>query len=405
MKTATYTVKLSRATHKNLAVFLEQQRQLWNASLEQKVEAYKKKGLFPSFFDQCKQLTELRKHESDFSQFNLHCQRSILNRLNNAFQNFFRRVKNGEKPGFPRFKGKHRRINSFDITNPTIKTVNKHKVLCIKGIGKFRFKADDLPEIKSARLVVTPRRVKVQLVIETKIVETQNIRNPLGIDVGIKNQITLSNGFQKETQRRYLREAKRRQRLHSKAIKGSTTRLKKKVMLAKSWQKVRETERGHLHELTRELITRYSSKFYIEDLKIKNMVKNRKLSRSIHEQMWGTFAQLLTYKAEDAGGWVKKVNPKNTSQRCAFCHHIPDKKIGLEIRIFSCEQCGWTLNRDINASKNILQIGESNQPVGSLLRVLECSENVITTTYPGLLNIRGLMSCRTQNSIQPNLGY
>ena len=139
MKTATYTVKLSRETHHNLLSFLEQQRQLWNAGLGQRIEAYRKKGLFISFFDQCKQLTELREHETDFRSFHLESQRSILNRLHKAFQNFFRRARKGEKQGFPRFKGKQRRINSFDIPNPIIKTVNKYKILAVKGIGKFRF--------------------------------------------------------------------------------------------------------------------------------------------------------------------------------------------------------------------------------------------------------------------------
>ena len=267
MKTVTYTAILSRATHQNLDAFLEQQRQLWNAGLGQRIEAYKKKGMTLTFFDQCKQLTELRQAEAEFNSFHLQSQRSILNRLHKAFQNFFGRLRRGEKPGFPRFKGKHRRINSFDIPNPLIKPANKYKALLVKGIGKFRFKAEDLTGIRSARLVVTPRRVKIQLLIENETIEKQeDPRNPLGVDVGIKSQITLSNGIQKETRRRHLREAKRRQRLLSKAVKGSATRLKKKGMLAKSWQKVRESERGYLHELTRELITRHTSKYFIEDL-------------------------------------------------------------------------------------------------------------------------------------------
>ena len=367
MKTETYTAKLSKTTHCNLSAFLEQQRQLWNALLEQRIDAYRKKNLFLTFFDQCKQLTELREHESEFRSFHILSQRSILNRLHKAFQDFFRRVRNGDKPGFPRFKGKHRRVNSFDMPKPVIKTVNKYKTLIVKGIGKFRFKAKNLQEVKLARLVVTPRRVKIQLVTETKVTEQKDTRKPLGIDVGIKNQVTLSNGFQKETRRRYLREAKRRQRLLSKAVKGSTTRLKKKLQLAKTWQRVKEAERGYLHELTRSLITSYSSKYYIEDLQIKNMVKNRKLSRSIHEQMWGTFYQLLTYKAEEAGGWVKKVNPKNTSQCCCLCGAKAREKLKLSQRTFNCFSCGNTIDRDINAAQNILQIGESNQPGGKSL--------------------------------------
>ena len=362
----TYTLQCNKFTHNSLDIFLEQQRHLWNAALDQRIEAYRKKRLFLSFFDQCKQLTELRQSESDFNSFHLQSQRSILNRLHKAFQNFFRRVKNGENPGFPRFKGKHRRINSFDIPDPIIKTVNNRRVIIIKGIGKFRFKAESLENMKSAKLIKTPRRLKLQLLIDQDVPEKHDTRNTLGIDVGIKSQITLSNGIQSEGRKRDLQIIKKRQQILAKATKSSINRQKKKLLLAKAWQRLRESEKGYLHRLTRELVNKYSSKYFIEDLKIKNMVKNRRLARSIHEQMWGTFYSLLTYKAEDAGGWIKRVNPKNTSQRCCQCHHLPLQKIGLEVRTYECESCGNTINRDINAAKNVLQIGLSNLPGGKL---------------------------------------
>ena len=362
MKTITYNVVCSKKTHHDLDEFLEQQRQLWNAALEQRIDAWKKKAKSLTFFDQNKELTDLRKYELAFSKFSLPCQRSILNRLHKSFQNFFRRLKSKDKPGFPRFKGKNRLINSFEIPDPLIKTVNNRKVLIIKGIGKFRFKTKKWLPLVSVRLCKTARRIVIQLVIETDTDVVEDNRLPLGVDAGIKKQVTLSNGIQTEGRNRNLLEVKKRQRLLSKAVKWSNNRAKKKLLLAKSWQRVRESERGYLHRLTSFLIQKHSSKYFIEDLKIKNMAKNKHLARSIHEQMWGTFYRLLTYKAEDAGGWVKKVNPKNTSQRCSHCGHLPREKIDLSVRVYSCESCGIMEDRDINAGRNILQRGLSSLP-------------------------------------------
>ena len=140
MKALTYPAKCSRSTHERLSSFLEQQRQLWNAGLQQRKAAYKRQGASLTAYDQYKQLTELRS-DADFGQYPVGCQRSALNRLHKAFQNFFARVKAGKKPGFPRFKGRGR-VRSFEYPNPPVKRVNRRWVLAVKGVGKFRFRCD-----------------------------------------------------------------------------------------------------------------------------------------------------------------------------------------------------------------------------------------------------------------------
>ena len=284
-----------------------------------------------------------------------------MNRLDKAFHNFFRRVKAGKKPGFPRYKGKERKIRSFDIPNPIIKRVNKRFVLNVKGIGKFRFKAaQEFGKVKNARIVTTPCRIKVQLLIDEPVMEHKDNRPAIGIDAGISNRFMLSNGDSLPKRERNLGQVVRCQKRVSRAVKGSKSRNKKRYLLAKAWQRVAERERGYLHEAARQLVNEQSSKFYVEDLEINNMVKNHKLAKSIHEQMWGTFVGLLTHKAENAGGFVKKVNPRNTSQRCSNCGMMPNEKLTLKDREYKCQFCGLVKDRDWNAACNILQDGIRN---------------------------------------------
>ena len=159
MKTLTYTAKLSRPTHIRLSAFLRQQKDLWNAALQERIEAYQKAGKSITAFDQMKSLTEIRQ-DSEFSQYHLHSQRTALRRLDGAFQSFFRRVKRGESPGFPRFRS---RCRSFETGAFKIHTKGDWHSVSVKGVGRFRFKGELPDTAKLLRVVVTPQRVNIQL--------------------------------------------------------------------------------------------------------------------------------------------------------------------------------------------------------------------------------------------------
>ena len=208
----------------------------------------------------------------------------------------------GEKPGFPRFRGRNRSIDSFDIPPPIIRKQGKYRVLSVKGIGKFRFiprKGYESVPIKAARVVVTPCRVTVQLIVENTPVKDQG-QSPLGIDLGIKARITLSNEAQYAKRIRDKDKLVRLQKRLSKAVRGSKTR----VLLAKENQRRAQSERNLLHRTTTALVRSQSNKFYLEKLNIKGMVKNHTLAKAIMEQTGGMFKEQLAYKAENAGGWV-----------------------------------------------------------------------------------------------------
>ena len=128
-----------------------------------------------------------------------------------------------------------------------------------------------------------------------------------------------------------------------------------------------ERERGKVHEITTALVKDHACRFVVEDLKIPNMMKNRRLSRSIVEQQWGYFVQCLTYKDESAGGWVVKVDPRNTTQQCSGCGAMPRDKLGLDQKMYHCYACGMILDRDINAAVNILHRGTSSDVAGIIV--------------------------------------
>ena len=355
IRTYSYTASLSAQVHKQLAVFLEQQRQLYNGALQERIEAYQKKGLTITHYDQLKSLTQIRSELPEFSEFQLASQRSCLRHLEQAFQGFFRRVRQQEKAGFPRFKSKHRGIRSFETEQFAIRDSGRWHSVRIKGIGRIRFKGEIKGQVKRIRVVRSAQRVTVQLVCECEQPSVLDLRPPLGIDVGITQRLSLSDGFQvsgRVLDRTVLRH---RQRKLSKALKGSNSRAKKRRMLAKQWQRTTARENGYLHELTSKLVQEKSNKFVIEDLQIQNMVKNRNLSKAIMAQNWAKFAEMLTYKAESAGGWVIRVPAHHTSQTCSRCG--TRKPMPLSQRVYRCLNCGFVEDRDVNASKNILQRG------------------------------------------------
>lgn len=356
-RTQTYTAKVSSSVHARLVAFLEQQRLLYNAALEERIGAYRKAGRALSLYDQHKNLTVLRE-DHEFSQYDLKCQRSALCTLDRAFKSFFRRVQAGQKPGFPRFKSQARGVRSFSTSRPRLKSHGRWQSLSLKGIGRLRFKGEIKGEVLKARIVHTPIRVVVQLIVALPDADPTP-HPPLGIDVGVAARATLSNGT------RYVGNQIDRERLTvlqqrlSHAKKGSKTRQKRKRMLAKAWQRVRERERNTLHEMTADLVKRTNC-YYVEDLRVQNLMGNQHLARSIAEQQWGTFINMLTYKAARAGGWVQKVDPKYTSQDCSRCGNRVEK--ALSDRLHECPRCGLSIDRDWNAAINVLHRGLTVSP-------------------------------------------
>ena len=356
-RTLVFPARLSQRTHVSLEAFLDEMRRLWNGALEERMDAYRKAGVSISWVDQFKSLTEIRRALPEYSRCSLEAQRSVLKRLDRAFQAFFRRVAAGQTPGFPRFRSHHRGLRSFEVPAPVIRRQGRWNVVAVKGVGKFRFKGEIEGKPKILRIVKTPMRVAVHVVVEREAPDLVDRRPRLGIDVGIRSRIALSSEETVPGRRLDRSTLVNRQRALSRAVRGSRSRCKKRLAMARAWQRTVERERGVLHELTADLVRGHSARFYVEDLKIPNLLRNHCLARSISEQNWGTFVRLLTYKAEEAGGWVRKVPPLNTSQRCSACGASPEAKLTLAVRTYRCAACGHAEDRDVNAAKNVLAVG------------------------------------------------
>ena len=375
VRTLRETASLGRGTHQRLDLALELGRQLYNAALQERIDCYQKTHKGISYQDQCKSLTLIRRDDAAYRDLPVDLmRRSALLRLDEAFKHFFRRVKlqrkdpkAGLKVGFPRFKSKHRGIRSLTTSSFTLHRSGRRFSVGIKGLGKFTVKyAPPKEAIRFVRIVRTPLRVVVQFCHSKTIDVQQQAGEPVGIDLGVSRQAVLSTGESMGKRTPDMRRARRLQRKLSKAGRYSGNRVKKRLACARERARISEREKQAMHRLTSELVKRHKH-FVVEDLAVGNMTRSAKgdaenpgrqvaqksgLNRSILEQYWGYFVQLLTYNSISAGGWVERVAPHNTSKLCSRCGwKHPD--LTLKIRVFECAICGLRLCRDRNAAINI----------------------------------------------------
>lgn len=353
----TFIYKL-RPTHRQLEKLnetLETCRRLYNDALYERKEAWETEKRSISFAAQCAMLPK-RKQGSWFLRA-VHSQvlQNVLRRVDRSYQNFFRRVKDGEKPGSPRFKGRGW-YDSFCYPQYGNGAKFKDGRLFLSKIGHVRV-IKDRPlkgKPKTATVIRKADGWYAAIVCEVKPEPLPKTGESVGVDLGISHFATLSTGERVKNPRCYKSAERRLKKAHrrvSRRKKGSKRREKARVLLAKAHQRVQRTRRDHAHKTAKNLIERYDT-VLVEDLNVKGMLKNHHLAKHISDSDWGIFVQILSDKAESAGRRVVKVNPFNTSQACSECGQLVPKK--LSDRWHSCPLCGCTLDRDHNAAINIL---------------------------------------------------
>ena len=346
-------VGLSKSGHERLGEIFSMSAELYNAGLESRIDCYRKTGEGRSYYDQCKELVQVRAELPEYEAVSSIVFRGVLSRLNKAYGRFF---KHG---GFPRWKS-WRRWRTIEINDQCWRMLKKQGdklVLKVKGLPRIEVKTErELPPnnlLKAIRITRKPLRTEVCLSYELPTPETKPVTNPVGIDMGISKRLTTSNGEIVEKRTIDIKKIIRLQRSVSRKTKGSNNRRKAVSLLAKEWQRVSDKERDYLHRLTSEIARMYDF-IAVEKLMTKNMLRNRHLAKSISEQDWGKFITLLNEKAESAGVKMVAVNPKGTSQECSSCGATVKK--GLSVRVHRCS-CGYEADRDITAAINILHRG------------------------------------------------
>ena len=349
-KTYKFRLKLSKSAHVALDKALKMQAELYNSALQERIESYRKTGKSSTLFDQMKSLTQIRKDDPDWEALSVQIGRGTLTRLNKAYQSFFNRG------GFPRFKSSLK-WRTLEVAAITRTTYSQGKI-CIKGLPPMKvIVTRKLPEGQPVSVKITKSATRTTVAMTYKLPDVSTIKapvNPVGLDMGINTFAYASDGTSYTMPVLDRRELKRKQRAVSRKVKGSNSRRKAVASLKKCWEYITDSRNQVLHRLSSAIVNKYDG-IVVEDLQIKNMVKNHHLSRSISEQGWGKFLKQIEYKAEWAGIPFAQVNPYNTSQNCSQCGTRVKKSLG--VRIHKCEDCGLVLNRDHNAALNILSLG------------------------------------------------
>ncbi|MCG7336138.1 transposase [Sporosarcina sp. ACRSM] len=337
-------------------------RQLYNSVLLDKQRKYKQKKENYNRYDMQKQLTIDKQGYPFLKEIPSQPLQEVFLRVTKAFDNYFRK-----DASYPKLK-KHKEYNS--LTFPQFGLNNKGYRYAMSFSANGKLYNTKLGEVDILLHRPLKGRIK-QLIIKRQghrwyaifCVERQavpssiDLNNAVGIDVGLNQYAVLSNGAVFENPR-FLRkqekQLKKVQRALSKKKKGSANYAKQAQRVRQHYEKVANQRRDFLHKLSFNLSKDYSV-IAVENLNIRNMVKNRKLSKSISDAGWGMFRKMLAYKCEKQGGALVKVEPTYTTQDCSACGERVKKS--LSIRTHICIKCGTVLDRDHNASLNILEKG------------------------------------------------
>lgn len=384
MKSFKYRIYPTRKQSSALQWTLDRCRELYNAALQERREAWKMSKVKISAFDQINDLPEI-KHEirPEYQEIGAHVLQDVIKRVDKAYKGFFSRLKKGQTLGYPRFQGRDR-YDSFtfpDLQGWKLIPGEKGKdKLALSGIGHIKIKLHRPVEGKIKTTTIKREGDQWYVVFACEVERVPQLAysdEAIGIDLGLKTFATLSNGATIENPR-YFRKGEKKlakaQQALARKKRGSKRRKKAVKAVARAHRKVRNQRRDFHHKESHNLVRCYET-IVFEDIQPANLSKAPKpkqdengkylpngasakggLNKSILDAGWSTFIAMCEYKAECAGLTVLRVDPKYTSQICSGCG-VKGPHKDLSERTHTCSSCGHVLDRDHNAALNILKRG------------------------------------------------
>jgi putative transposase len=345
-------------------------RLVYNRALAARTEAWYERQERVGYIETSAMLTDWKKEDELQFLNEVSCVplQQGLRHLQTAFSNFF-----AGRAGYPTFKKRHNG-GSAEFTKSAFK-FKDGQVYLAKSSEPLPIRWSRILPKGSKPSSITVKlspsgRWTVSLLVDVEIKPLPITPNRIGIDLGITSLVALSNG-DKIANPKGFKAKRQRLRKAAKALsrkqKGSSNREKARLKVAKVHQEISDARQDFLHKLTTQLV-RENQTIAIEDLAVKNMVKNRKLALSISDASWGELVRQLTYKCDWYGRTLIKIDRWfPSSKRCGHCGYIVEK-LPLNIRDWDCPQCGINHDRDINAAKNILAAGLAVSVCGANIR-------------------------------------
>lgn len=364
-KTYKYRLYPTGKQEKQMLAMLDACRWLYNQFLEQRKTLWEtqKKGI--TCYGQIGELPKFVKANPLLEQVYSQTKQNVAVRIDLAFKAFFRRCKAGEKPGYPRFRGKGRYDSlTYPQANGAFKLTENDTRLYLSKVGcvKIKLHRGLQGTMKTCTVKRSPTGKWYVCIscdeVPTKKVKTSNLQ--VGIDVGLKTFATLSDGNTIENPRFFKQLEKalaKAQCKLAKQVMGTPERGRARKVVSRVYEKMVNRRDDFSHQQSRKVVNSYGT-ICVEDLNIKSMIVKGQfpaIRKGIADVAWSEFGKILAYKAENAGRQFVAVNPAYTTQDCSACGNR--QKLKLSDRTYVCPVCGISIDRDLNAAKNILAVG------------------------------------------------